>query len=249
MSTASPPSPPQGRQPADHLTLRTHAFDFWLARASIALIAGLQLLLINNDITIGPRWVAPAFELAMLAPLAIATAWTNDRARRATKAEHWLQVGRHRRIVRWMALLLTAAIMLINLDALFSVTKALLHGAKGPSGQSLLLDALNIWFTNIVIFALWYWNIDRDGPAMRGLGPRASPDFLFPQMLGPGDEDPRWTPGFVDYFYVSFTNATAFSPTDTMPLSPRAKLLMTIQASASLLTVGLVAARAVNILS
>jgi hypothetical protein len=249
MSTASPPSPPQGRQPADHLTLRTHALDFWLARASIALIAGLQLLLINNDITIGPRWVAPAFELAMLAPLAIATAWTNDRARRATKAEHWLQVGRHRRIVRWMALLLTAAIMLINLDALFSVTKALLHGAKGPSGQSLLLDALNIWFTNVVIFALWYWNIDRDGPAMRGLWPRASPDFLFPQMLGPGDEDPRWTPGFVDYFYVSFTNATAFSPTDTMPLSPRAKLLMTIQASASLLTVGLVAARAVNILS
>ncbi len=249
MSTANPPSPLHGRKPSDHATLRTHAFDFWLARASIALIAGLQLLLINNDITIGPRWVAPAFELAMLAPLAIATAWTNDRARRATKAEHWLQVGRHRRNVRWMALLLTAAIMLINLDALFSVTKALLHGAKGPSGQSLLLDALNIWFTNVVIFALWYWNIDRDGPAMRGLWPRASPDFLFPQMLGPGDEDPRWTPGFVDYFYVSFTNATAFSPTDTMPLSPRAKLLMTIQASASLLTVGLVAARAVNILS
>ncbi len=251
MSSAStPPSdPPHGHRASDHATLRTHAADFWLARASIVLIAGLQMLFINNNITVGPRWVAPVFELAMLAPLALATAWTNDRARRATKAEHWLEIGRHRRVVRWMALLLTAAIMLINLDALFSVTKALLHGAKGPSGQSLLLDALNIWFTNIVIFALWYWNIDRDGPVLRGLAPRATPDFLFPQMMGSGDEDPRWSPGFIDYFYVSFTNATAFSPTDTMPLSPGAKVLMTIQASASLLTVGLVAARAVNILN
>ena len=68
-------------------------------------------------------------------------------------------------------------------------------------------------------------------------------------MLGSGDEDPKWSPGFIDYFYVSFTNATAFSPTDTMPLSPLSKLLMAVEAAVSLLTVGLVAARAVNILS
>lgn len=146
-----------------------------------------------------------------------------------------------------MALLLTVIVMGINFDALISVMRALLHGTKG--GQSLLLDALNIWFTNVVIFALWFWNIDRGGPAMRGLTPKGAPDFLFPQMLGSGDQDPRWTPGFVDYFYVSFTNATAFSPTDTMPLSPLSKLLMTVEAAVSLLTVGLVAARAVNILT
>lgn len=233
----------------DHALFQKHASDFWYARASIALIAGLQLLVINQELTIGPRGLAPGLELAILAPLSVATAWNQNRARRATKQEHWESVLRHRAGTRMVALSLTGAIMVINLIALVSVTRALLHGTKGPSGQSLLIDALNIWFTNVLIFGLWYWNLDRAGPASRGLGDKRNPDFLFPQMLGPGDEDPGWTPSFFDYFYVSFTNSTAFSPTDTMPLSQRSKLLMMIQAAISLLTVGLVAARAVNILS
>ncbi len=150
-------------------------------------------------------------------------------------------------MIRGMALLLTVTVMLINFDALFSVIRALTHGSK--AGLSLLLDALNIWFTNVVVFALWFWNTDGGGPVNQGLRSIDTPDFLFPQMLGSGDKDPGWTPGFVDYFYVSFTNATAFSPTDTMPLSPVSKLLMTVEASVSLPTVGLVAARAVNILA
>ena len=232
-----------------HITLQTHGLDFWLARASIVLIAALQLLFVNPNLTIGPRWVAPTFEILMLAPLSLATAWTQQRARVATEDHHWKAIKRHRQIIRGLATALTVIVMLINFDALAAVTKALLHGGKGPSGQSLLIDALNIWFTNVVIFALFFWNIDRDGPAARGLHPRAKPDFLYPQMIGGGDEDPTWTPGFLDYFYVSFTNATAFSPTDTMPLSVRAKMLMALQAFVSLLTVGLVAARAVNILT
>ena len=232
-----------------HITLQTHAADFWLARGSVALIAGLQLLFVNGNLVIGPRWLAPALEIALLIPLSLATAWTQKRAATATADHHWNAVRRFRKGVRGLAILLTALVMAINSEALVSVMRALLGGAKGPSGQSLLIDAMNIWFTNIVVFALWFWNIDRGGPALRGLGDKAHPDFLFPQMLGSGDDDPAWTPGFVDYFYVSFTNATAFSPTDTMPLSPRSKLLMTIQASVSLVTVGLVAARAVNILS
>lgn len=230
-----------------HLTFQTHAFDFWLARGAVALIAGLQLLFVNNNLTFGPRWVAPAFEIAMLLPLSVATAWTQNRVKHATADHHWHAICRHRKMIRGMALLLTVIVMAINFEALLAVMGALLHGAKG--GQSLLIDALNIWFTNVVIFALWFWNIDRGGPAVRGLGAKGSPDFLFPQMLGSGDEDPQWSPGFVDYFYVSFTNATAFSPTDTMPLSARSKLLMAIEAMVSLLTVGLVAARAVNILT
>ena len=233
----------------DHATLQTHALDFWLARGSILLIAGLQLLFVNQHLTIGPRWVAPTFEIAMLIPLSAATAWTQQRAREATEDHHWARIRRHRQWIRLAALLLTIAVMAINFEALVAVTRALLHGGKGPDGQSLLIDALNIWFTNVVIFALWFWSIDRDGPAARGLSARAAPDFLFPQMMGAGDEDPRWTPGFLDYFYVSFTNATAFSPTDTMPLSIRAKMLMALEAFVSLLTVGLVAARAVNILT
>jgi len=232
-----------------HLTLQTHALDFWLARGAIALIAGLQLLFVNNNLIVGPRWLAPAFEIAMLAPLSIATAWNQQSARQASTDHHWLKIRRRRQLIRGLALLLTIVVMGINFQALVSVLGALLHGARGPSGQSLLMDALNIWFTNVVIFALWFWNIDRGGPAGRGLGADETPDFLFPQMLGTGDQDPRWTPGFFDYFYVSFTNATAFSPTDTMPLSARSKLLMAIEAMVSLLTVGLVAARAVNILS
>ena len=231
-----------------HDTLQTHAADFWLARASIVVIATLQLLFVNGHLTLGPKWLAPAFEMAMLLPLSIATAWTHQRARNASTEAHVSQITRHRRMIRLMALALTGVAMLFNFEALVSVVRALMHGSRGPSGVSLLLDALNIWFTNVVVFALWFWNIDQHGPALKGLNPERSPDFLFPQMLGAGDEDPGWTPGFVDYLYVSFTNATAFSPTDTMPLSPQSKLLMAIEAMVSLLTVGLVAARAVNIL-
>jgi hypothetical protein len=231
-----------------HSTILSHSVDFWLARGSIALIAALQLLFVTNHLTFGPRWLAPAVEMAMLMPLSIATAWTQVRASNATEEHHWLQISRWRRFVRFAALALTMLVMAINFEALVSVVRALLY-TKGPSGQALLLDALNIWFTNVVIFALWFWNIDRGGPALRGLSRKTAPDFLFPQMLGSGDGDPSWTPGFIDYLYVSFTNATAFSPTDTMPLSPQSKLLMAIEAFVSLLTVGLVAARAVNILS
>ncbi len=232
-----------------HLTLKKHAFDFWLARGAVALVAALQLLFLNANLTVGPKWLAPIVELAMLLPLSVATAWTQQRVGQATEDHHWNQIARYRKYVRIMALVLTVVIMVINFQELISVVKALLFVAKGTSGQSLLLDALNIWFTNVVVFALWFWNIDAGGPASRGLSAKETPDFLFPQMIGGGDKDPTWSPGFIDYFYVSFTNATAFSPTDTMPLSARSKLLMAIEAAVSLLTVGLVAARAVNILA
>jgi hypothetical protein len=228
---------------------KTHPSDVWLARGSIVLIAGLQLLFVNGHLTFGPRWEAPAFEVAMLLPLSAATAWHQRRASAATEDAHWQALARHGRLIRMFSLALTVAVMAINFEALVSVMRALLHGAKGPTGQSLLLDALNIWFTNVVVFALWYWTIDRGGPFARDLGSASKPDFLFPQMLGEGDENPDWTPGFLDYAYVSFTNATAFSPTDTMPLSVRSKMLMALEAFVSLLTVGLVAARAVNILN
>ena len=196
-----------------------------------------------------PWWLASAVELALLIPLSIATAWTHARIRTATSPHHFASIHHHRRIIRWAAILLTAFITVINFEALFTVLNALLFGSKASSGQSLLIDALNIWFTNVVVFALWFWNLDRGGPALRGMKHERKTDFLFPQMAGniPGCDD--WTPGFMDYFFVSFTNATAFSPTDTMPLTARVKLLFIVESSASLLTVGLVAARAVNILA
>ena len=115
-------------------------------------------------------------------------------------------------------------------------------------GKNLLFYATQIWFTNVLVFGLWYWELDRGGPGERCASRHREPDFLFPQMANPGAATFDWHPSFVDYLYVSFTNATAFSPTDTMPLTEWAKVLMMIQSLASLITVALVAARAVNIL-
>lgn len=226
--------------------IHIHAFDFWLARSSVVVVVVFQALIINK-LTVGPRWLAPGLELALLIPLSMATAWTQSQARDATTHYHWLRVARMRRLIRLLAVVLTALVSVLNFGSLLLLVQALLSGHTASSGQTLLLDALNIWATNVIAFALWYWSVDRGGPAARGISRLEVDDFLFPQMTLPGDE--AWSPGFVDYLYVSFTNATAFSPTDTMPLTARAKLLMMGESAVSLLTLALVAARAVNILS
>lgn len=227
-------------------TLRTQAADFWMARCAVIVIVALQLLLINR-LSVGPAWLAPLIELLLLIPLSIATAWTQVRIGHASHDEHWRQIARHRRAIRYMAVALTAFISVINTVSLAKLVMALLSGHAGANGESLLLDALDIWGINIVAFALWYWSIDRGGPAAKGVSGSDRADFLFPQMTLPSSQN--WSPGFVDYLYVSFTNASAFSPTDTMPLTARAKLMMMAQSTISLLTVALVAARAVNILA
>jgi hypothetical protein len=148
-----------------------------------------------------------------------------------------------------MAAILTALVTVANTASLAALVHALFKGKAG-SGPTLLIDALNIWGTNVIIFALWFWTTDRGGAALRGHPSARDPDFLFPQMtLGSGEAQAPFVPGFVDYLFLAFTNATAFSPTDTLPLTPRAKLLMMAEALISLLTVALVAARAVNILA
>ena len=227
--------------------IHTHALDFWLARGSVAIVAVLQLLVINR-LSIGPRWLGPALELALLIPLSMATAWTQAKVRSATTEAHWHAIAARRLVIRQAAVGLTALITLMNFGALLLLVRALLSGHGGATGQTLLLDALNIWVTNVIAFALWYWSIDRGGPAARGIVAAEVDDFLFPQM-SQGQQYPDWSPGFVDYFYLSFTNATAFSPTDTLPLTARAKLLMAVESAISLLTLALVAARAVNILA
>jgi hypothetical protein len=114
--------------------------------------------------------------------------------------------------------------------------------------QRLLLTGAAIWITNVIVFALWYWESDRGGPGARAEGGRPHPDFLFAQMQSPELAPPDWEPGFADYLFLSFTNASAFSPTDVLPLSRWAKMTMMLQAAVSLSTVALVVARAVNVL-
>lgn len=227
--------------------IHTHALDFWLARASVLLIIALQLLLVNR-LTIGPRWFAPALEAALLLPLSVATAWAQDKVVRASTDEHWHVIASRRRMIRGLAVLLTAIISLMNFASLVMLVSALLSGHAASAGKPLLLDALDIWAINVLAFALWFWNLDSGGPAARGVTRRTAPDFLFPQGTTSAQGE-QWSPGFVDYVFLAYTNATAFSPTDTMPMTQRAKVLMMLESAVSLLTIALVAARAVNILS
>jgi hypothetical protein len=230
-----------------HRAPHLHALDFWMARGAVVIVVALQLLLVN-DFSIGPRWLAPAVELLLLVPLSFATAWVQTKAKQATTQAHFHVLAYSRRLVRRAALGLTMLITLLNFIALYFLIKALL-GGHGGTAQTLLVDAVNVWCTNIIAFALWFWSIDRGGPASRGVSSQTQPDLLFPQMTITDERFKDWSPGFIDYLFVAFTNATAFSPTDTMPLSPRAKLLTMAEAAVSLLTLALVAARAVNILA
>jgi hypothetical protein len=234
---------------SSHRHLTTQPFDFWLARGAILVIVGLQIGIVN-DLTVGPRWLAPCLELALLIPLSIATAWTQTRARKASTNAQWKAVGRYRRIVRRLAIVLTAVSTLMNFGALAKLIGAMLSGHAG-TGQTMLLDAVNIWATNVVVFALWFWALDRGGPAARGLVQEQQSDFLFTQqqtMIVDRARFVNWSPGFVDYFFLAFTNSTAFSPADTFPLTIRAKLLMMAEAAISLATIAVVASRAVGIL-
>jgi hypothetical protein len=245
--TAKPDPPPNIKKP--HQTLTTRAYDFWLARIAILVVILLQLGFVN-DLTLGPRWLAPSFEFALLIVLSVGTAWTQKRAAGATTSDHWLQVGKARRGVRVLAVGLTAIVTLMNLGALGHLIEAILAG-HAAAGRTLLLDSVNIWLTNVVIFALWYWTLDRGGPAGRGLVKHPQIDFLFTQQQSvlQNPEWANWSPGFIDYLFLAFTNATAFSPADAFPLTARAKLLMMAEASISLTTIAIVASRAVGILS
>jgi hypothetical protein len=160
--------------------LADQALDFWLARGAVLVIVVLQIAIVN-DLTIGPRWLAPTIELTLLIPLSIATAWTQRRARKASTDEQWTFVGRQRLVVRRLAISLTAVVTLMNFGALARLVEAILAGHAG-TGRTLLLDALNIWVTNVIIFALWYWALDRGGPASKGSRPDVRNDFLFTQQ-------------------------------------------------------------------
>jgi hypothetical protein len=125
----------------------------------------------------------------------------------------------------------------------------LLHKQLTQNGTDLIHIAARIEGTTIAITAFIFWMVDSGGPIARQSGIRPAPDFLWPQLESPQFARRDWRPGFLDYLYVSFTNATAFSPTDVMPLSARMKMVMMVEAGASAITLVLVAARAVNILN
>ncbi len=213
----------------------THKEPRW--PASLAVLAALALYwFLPEKLTLGPNWLVPVFELALLIPLSVVSPM------RRKDEPRWQ---------RYAAVALIALVNVANLVSLALLVHALLQGrvnGKQIVGSPLLFASILIWLTNVIVFGLWYWELDRGGPDERSHPAHREPDFLFPQMTTPHCADADWAPTFLDYAYVSFTNATAFSPTDTMPLTPVAKALMLVQSLASLLTIALVASRAVNIL-
>jgi len=187
------------------------------------------------------RWIVPALTVILIVPLAL-TVPRNRRLLR-TAEERAGKIGLSRRLASTGVIaLITAA----NAGSIILLVHLLVAGAH-TQANLLLRAGIHLWITNVLVFALWFWQLDGGGPLTRRLHPNYTPDFLFPQQML-AEPELRWQPTFIDYLYVAFTNATAFSPTDAMPLTKWAKVLMMTQSSASLLLAIMVVARAVNIL-
>lgn len=209
-----------------------HIEPVWHVQVALIIAVLLQFAL-NHNLSIGPKLIIAELELVLIALLVFIH--PNDKPLIT-------------RIRRTIAIGLIAIISLANLTSLILVLYDLFHGSL-VSGRELILSAMAIYITNIIIFGLWYWELDSDGA--QGQSTDIVPiDFLFPQMTVPDSKAAKdWVPTFFDYLYISVTNATAFSPNDVQPLTHRAKLLMSAQAFISLVTIALVVTRAVSILA
>lgn len=186
------------------------------------------------------RWIVPALTALLLLVL-VASVPRGRLARSLEQHASRLRLGR-----RLAVLALTAIVSAANAAAIVLLVHLLINGAQAQAGE-LLRAGIHMWCLNVLVFALWFWELDNGGPAGRPTASPTSRDFLFPQQAMP-ELSPGWHPLFLDYLYLSFTNATAFSPTDAMPLTRWAKVLMLVESAASLVLALMVAARAVNIL-
>lgn len=210
----------------------TEAEQRWPATVAIAALIALQWLL-PDRLTAGPRWLLPAVELLVAAVLLAANP---GRMRRGSPA------------LRMLALGLIGVASLGTVWSVAMLIRDIVTGYETGSAAQLLGAGAGIYLMNVLTFAVWFWELDRGGPVARALGTDPYPDFLFPPMTSPEMVHKDWEPRFADYFYLAFTNATAFSPTDTLPLSRGAKLGMAAESAVALATAALVVAKAVNAL-
>ena len=199
-----------------------------------AVLASMVLtVILRNELRLGPRWLLPLIEGGLLVALIVGDPGA---------------ITRRSRELRMLSIGLVSVLVLGALWSTGQLIDDLVHG--GPQTNSagdLLAAGSTVWISNNIAFALLYWELDGGGAAARAHDVATYVDLAFPQHVNPGIAPPGWRPRFVDYLYLSFTNATAFSPTDVMPLVPWAKIAMAVQASVSLAILGLVVARAVNV--
>jgi uncharacterized membrane protein len=210
----------------------------WIPALAVITAAGLYVTMPSRFIGSSSVYLnvvrigIPILALALMGPLAL----TAPRRRLVRSVRR-----------RTAAIALVAVISAANAVSIILLVHLILVGSNF-NARELVRAAIHIWVVNVLTFALWYWQLDRGGPVARRSPEGGLPDFLFPQHTNPEYAPLGWQPDFVDYLYLSFTNSTAFSPTDTMPLTRWAKILMLLQSAASLLLLVMVAARAVNIL-
>jgi len=204
---------------------------YWPVQAAVAAAILLNVAL-PTSVTLGLRWPVAGIEAVLLAGLV----WITPS--RATE---------HSVVARRFALAVIGLVTLGNAISLGLLIHELINGGK-LGGHALILAGGQLWLANVLLFSVFYWEMDRGGAVARFRHPDALADFQFPQMENPKLAPPNWRPGYIDYLYLSLTNATAFSPTDTMPLTHTAKAVMGVQSVTAILTITLVVARAVNVL-
>ena len=222
-----------GNVPLPAWMRKTRGEPRWPVTLSVIAAIVLQVLLPPRFIQPLPRALLPSLEGALSVGLSIANP---------------VRIERRGPVARAAAVALIVLITFANTLSAVLLIRAILEVKAGNSATALIATGASIWATNVIAFALWYWEFDRGGPVHRAMATRQHPDLMFPQMVSPALAPPDWEPRFVDYLYLAFTNATAFSPTDVMPLARWAKLTMLVQSAVSLSVGALVIARAVNIL-
>ena len=187
------------------------------------------------ELRVAPRWVLPSVEVVLLAIVI---------------ARHPARISPRAAILRAIAICVVGVVLADTLAATVRLIDVLINGGQATNSASDLLSAGSIvWASNIFAFALLYWLIDGGGAAARAHHMPPSPDFGFPQQLSPEIAPPDWRPHFIDYLYLGLTASTAFSPTDVMPLARWAKVAMSVQSLISMGILGLVIARAINVLT
>jgi len=205
----------------------------WPMAMAVLVAAAMQFALPNRHV-LKPTFLFPTVELLLLVVLMIGAPGSIDR---------------RSPLLHRLTLLLIAAMSLDNLAAVVELVGDIIRNDKQETGTVLLATGGAIWLTNVIAFSLWYWMLDRGGPAERANQTGIAPAFVFAEMVSPEFVRDDWTPEYIDYLWLAFTNATAFSPTDTMPVTHWAKMLMFFQAAISLVVAVMVIARAVNILN
>src|SRR5580693_1621166 len=221
------------RRPASGVeTAEIQAEKRWPMACTLIVAMAVPLLL-PARFSLGPSWAVPVVEALLLVAI---IAIDGDRIDRRSAVGRALSLG--------LVAVLAADAAGVTGRLIVDLVEG---GPETNSATDLLKTGFLVWFYTIIAFSFLYWILDGGGPESRFLAPPEFPDLAFPEQLNPAVAPPGWSPGFFDYLYVGFTDATAFSPTDVMPLARWGKLVMTVQAVCSLMILGLVIARAVNI--